>query len=230
MLTKSVKSLFALIYPNLCVCCNSTLTGNEEIICTSCLFELPKTNFHNDQDNAMEQIFRGRVAVEYVSAYLYFQKGGKAQQIIHKFKYSGNKKIGYYLGKVYGNELSDSEMISSVDLIIPVPMHPAKIKKRGYNQSEILAKGLSDATDIHLDTTNLIKTITTQTQTRKSRFVRWENVETVFTVVNSDAFKNKHVLIVDDVVTTGATIEACAKLLLAIKGVKVSVLTLAIAS
>ncbi len=230
MLLKTIKSFFSLIYPNLCCCCNQSLIGNEEIICTECQYQLPKTNFHKDRDNAVEQIFRGRVAIESAASYLYFHKGGSVQKLMHLFKYKGMHQIGSHLGKIYGNEILSSDGFSDIDIIVPVPMHPAKQRKRGYNQSEIFAKALSDSMQKPLSTKDLIKREQTGTQTKKSRFVRWENVETVFYVANSKHFENKHVLIVDDVVTTGATIESCAQKLLEIDGVKISILTLAIAS
>jgi ComF family protein len=230
MLLRLLKNFYGLIFPKLCHCCGISLAGSEEIICTKCLYSLPKTYFHNDADNPMEKIFRGRIPINAIAAYLYFQKGGSVQKLIHQFKYSGKHQIGFYFGKLYGNELLNSELFSNIDVIIPVPMHPAKQRKRGYNQSEIFANGISEALKKPIDKMNLVKTEKTQTQTRKSRFVRWENVETVFTIKDAKMLEGKHILIVDDVITTGATIEACCQKLLKINGVRISIVTLAIAA
>ncbi len=227
---KTLKSFFSLIYPELCCCCKQSLVGDEKHICTSCHYKLPKTNFHKDSDNAVELIFRGRVPVESAASYLYFQKGSSVQHLIHNFKYKGNVHLGYHLGKVYGNELKSSDIFSKAELIVPIPMHPAKQKKRGFNQSEVFARGIAEAMQIPIDVSSLVKKEKTQTQTKKSRFVRWENVETVFSIKDPEVFKSKHILLVDDVVTTGATIEACAQKLLKIEGVSLSIITLAIAS
>lgn len=230
MIMNLFRSFLGLIFPDLCLCCNVSLAGNEKSICTSCIYSLPKTFFHNDNDNPMEKIFRGRIPVESTAAFLYFHKGGRVQELMHKLKYSGKQQIGYYLGKLYGNELANSKNFSGIDLIVPVPMHPAKQRKRGYNQSEVIAKGIAESLNKPINIKGLAKVEKTQTQTRKARFVRWENVETVFAVRDSSKFENKHILIVDDVLTTGATIESCCQKLLEIKGVKISVVTLAIAS
>ena len=223
-----LKDLLNLLYPAQCLACDKKLHQNETLICLECLLNLPKTNFHNDASNVVCKLFWGRAKVEHATAFLFFTKSGKVQQLIHQLKYCKKPKVGIYLGKLFGKELLKSPNYQGIDVIVPVPLHPKKTKSRGYNQSEKIAVGLSQTMNICVDTTSFVRRSETETQTRKSRFSRWENVKEVFAVENEDALKNKHILLVDDVITTGATIEGCVRKLTDIEGVRVSVAGLAI--
>ena len=223
-----LSDFFNLFFPNLCVVCNNHLVNQEELICTKCLYNLPKTNFHKDFENPVSQLFWGRTKIEYATSFFFFNKGSKYQGMMHKFKYHGNKEIGYVLGRYFGSQIKDS-VFNDVDVIIPVPLHKSKFKKRGYNQSEWIGKGLSDSMKKPLDVKSLIRNIATETQTRKSRFDRWKNVENIFKISDLKQLEGKHVLIIDDVVTTGSTLEACINAVLEIKDTKVSIATLAVA-
>lgn len=217
----------SLFYPQVCFACGNSMYRNEEVICSFCRFHLPKTNFHKQPDNPLSKTFWGRINVENVSSYFYFSKGSKVQHLMHQFKYSGKYEIGVYLGKLYGSDLKGEESFKDIEMVIPVPLHPKKLRKRGYNQSEKFAEGLAQSMEITLDTKTLIRTYSSETQTRKSRFNRWENVKEIFQVTGSNSIAGKHVLLVDDVITTGATIEACATHLLEVEGTRVSVASLA---
>lgn len=219
---------FCLFFPDLCIVCNSHLVSQEELICTKCLFNLPKTNYHKHIDNPVSQLFWGRTKVEYATAYFTFTKGSKYQEMMHKFKYHGNKEIGLVLGRYLGNQLRNS-VFNEIDVIIPVPLHKSKLKKRGYNQSEWIALGISEAMCKPIDVKSFIRSVATETQTRKSRFERWKNVESIFKITNGDVLDGKHILLVDDVVTTGSTLEACANALLNLNGTKISIAALAVA-
>jgi ComF family protein len=208
-------------FPDLCVAC-------EQILCTQCLFHIPRTDFHKDAENPVSQLFWGRVKIEYSGSYFYFNKGSSYQPLIHKLKYNGRKDIGIEMGKAFGAELRKS-VFALADVIIPVPLHPKKLKIRGYNQSEMIAKGLSQSLNLPVNSTSLLRTELTDTQTRKSRFDRFRNVEGKFQVRNALDLEGKHIIIADDVVTTGSTLEACAIAILEINGTKVSILTLAVA-
>ena len=223
-----IKDFFGLFFPELCVVCDTHLISQEKLICIKCLYSLPKTNFHNQKENPVAQLFWGRTKIEYATAFFFFNKGSIYQDMMHKFKYNGNKEIGYILGKSFGIQIKES-IFSEIDIIVPVPLHPKKQKKRGYNQSDWIAKGLAESMQKDIDTTNLIRSVATETQTRKSRFERWQNVESIFKIKNPALFEGKHILIVDDVVTTGSTLDACANILLELKNVKVSIAALAVA-
>jgi len=223
-----VNDLIQFFYPDLCIACNQILTKQEKVICTQCSYHLPRTEFHKDPDNPVSQLFWGRVKIEYASAFFYFSKGSVYQPVIHKLKYNSRADIGLEMGKMYGAELRRTPF-SQTDLIIPVPLHPKKMKIRGYNQSEMIARGLSATLNVPVNTTSLIRGEATQTQTRKSRFDRFRNVEGKFLVTNAAELEGKHIILADDVVTTGSTLEACAIALLQSEGTKVSILTLAVA-
>lgn len=193
------------------------------------MYHLPRTNFYEEKENPVTKLFWGKIQIENASSFFYFYKKGKVQQLMHQLKYKGHKEIGVFLGNLYGKDLMKSDDYKAVNCIIPVPMHPKKEKKRGYNQSEMFARGLSESMNIPVDTTSLIKTTSTETQTKKSRFSRWENVKEVFTLCNEEHLRNKHVMLVDDVVTTGSTIEGCVHKLQQAEGFKISVVTIAYA-
>jgi len=178
------------------------------------------------KDNPVSKVFWGRVNIENATASYLFIKEGILQKLIHQLKYKGAKEIGFELGRHFGSELIDSESYKNIDLIIPVPLHVKREKKRGYNQSEWIARGMVEFLEAKLELNNLVRAIETETQTKKTRFERWENVESIFNVNYPEKLENKHVLLVDDVITTGSTLEACANALLKIKGVKVSIATL----
>jgi ComF family protein len=225
-----LRDFISLIFPSVCASCGKGLFKNEHCICTWCAFHLPRTNFHTDNDNPVAKIFWGRINIFSASAFYSFGKGGKVQHLIHQLKYKGRKEIGEAIGKLYGYDLRKSAAFKTVDLIIPVPLHPKKKKKRGYNQSEYFAVGLSKSLKTKMDAHSLFRALESETQTRKSRFSRWKNVESVFQLRQPEKLTNKHILLVDDVITTGATLEACAQVLLAVPGVKVSVAAIAFAN
>lgn len=224
-----LKNFIDLFFPNLCVACNNHLMNQEMLVCTKCLYNLPKTKFHLVDENPVAKLFWGRAKIENATSYFYFAKGSKYQDMMHKFKYHNAKEIGYVLGKSFGTSIKKSKF-SEVDIIIPVPLHKSKLRKRGYNQSEWIGKGLAETLDKELSTNNLIRVVQTETQTNKSRFERWKNVDNIFKVIDTESLKDKHILLVDDVVTTGSTLEACANVLLKeVPSVKVSIATIAVA-
>jgi ComF family protein len=224
-----LKDFFNLFYPPLCTVCSKVLVKQEKHICLSCICHLPKTNFHLDNDNPMEQLFWGRVNIVAAAALYYFEKGSKSRRILHQIKYTGHRELARYLGNLYGSELSLSGRFTDPDLLIPVPLHHSRKLKRGYNQSEWFAMGLATGLGKKVNCDILIRYLSTETQTNKTRIQRWENVENCFRVRDPGKIENKHILLVDDVVTTGATLESCATALLDTSGVRVSILTMAYA-
>ncbi|MFN8206753.1 MAG: ComF family protein [Bacteroidales bacterium] len=223
-----LDDFIALLYPRICAGCSATLYRQERWLCSRCLYHLPRTNFHRWRNNPVEMIFWGRVPVQYATAGFYFHKKGRFQKIVHEFKYRGGKELGQELGRIIGYDLAGSCFTES-SLIVPVPLHISKLRKRGYNQSECIARGLSEVMDRPLDLESLQRAVPSSTQTRKSRFERWKNVEEIFCLRNPECFSNQHVLLVDDVVTTGATLEACAGTVLQSANSRVSIVTLAVA-
>jgi len=217
------------MYPDLCIVCGENLLKNEHHLCLACLHAIPKTNYHLIADNPIEKRFWGKVPVFRCTSFFFFQKGSPFQKLLHCLKYKGNKEIGEVLGKYAAADILVSPDFASVDVIIPVPLHPKKYKKRGYNQSEWIARGLSEILEKPQDIVTLVRVRENATQTKKSVFERYENTEGIFELSDLTILKNKHVLLVDDVLTTGSTLEACIRALLETEGIKVSVFTLAVA-
>jgi len=224
-----IKDFFSLIYPKICLACGKGLHKNEYCICYHCKYHLPKTNFHWHKDNPVSRLFWGRVPIESAAAYYRFEKGGKVQELLHHLKYKGHQEVGRTVGVFYGAELKKSKIFDGVDAVLPVPLHPKKQRKRGYNQSCSFAEGLAQCMGAAYTPGVLYRSSDSATQTRKSRFDRWENVKSIFKLRNGENLKDMHVLLVDDVVTTGSTLEACANVLLGIPGIKVSIATIACA-
>jgi len=225
-LIRYLRNFLSLLYPELCSGCKRPLYEHEELICSYCWYQLPVTNFHLDTANAAAKQLWGRVKIERVASYLYFVKESNVQYILYHLKYFSKPRLGEVLGVKYG-ELLQGSNFTNADIILPIPLHPKKFKKRGYNQSEYVAKGLSRAMCIPVITDNLFRHTLAESQTTKKRYERYENMRTIFEVKDPEALVGKHILLVDDVLTTGATIEACANKLLEIPDVKVSVVTLA---
>jgi len=223
-----IQDITDIFFPRICCGCENLLAHREKLICTECLYKLPRTGFWKEEDNNVAKMFWGRVPFKNASSFLYFQKGSQLQNIMHKFKYRNQKEIGYELGKLFGSHLLSTNY-SSVDIIVPVPLHNSKFRKRGYNQSEWIVRGMSEILKIPYEISALERVKANDSQTRKTRYERWENVENIFNLVSPETFKNKHVMIIDDILTTGATIEACATAILNVPGVKLSVATLAVA-
>lgn len=219
----------SLIYPKLCFACDQPLVANEEVICFTCRQQLPQTHYHLQPGNPVEQQFWGRCHLNAAAGYYFFRQGTRVQHLLHALKYHRAPEVGITIGRIYGHQLKNVPVFSSVDCIVPVPLHPKKQKARGYNQSEMFAAGLSESMGIPVNNKSLLRAVASETQTRKSRFKRWENVKTIFVVGNVEAIKGKHILLVDDVITTGATLEACVKVLTTIEGVSVSAASIAVA-
>jgi ComF family protein len=224
-----LNSLLNLFFPKVCLACNSFISTNENRICIVCRHELPLTNHHLNPKNEAFTKFYGRVPVEHVSALLYFHKKGMVQEMIHKLKYKGHEEIGAFLGEWYAWELQDYLDFKNITTVIPVPLHPKKLKERGYNQVTQFGLALSNHFDIPFSTSILYRKVYSKTQSKKNLLGRSEGIETVFDVVFSDKDSNKHFLLVDDVLTTGATLEACSKALLKIPGAKISIVCMAMA-
>jgi ComF family protein len=224
-----IDDFISLLFPKICASCGNSLWKQEETVCLSCEFHLPRTSFHLSLENPVSRLFWGRVNLESAAAYLYFNKGNRVQRLIHQLKYKGRRDIGIYLGRQYGHHLRYSPFFKTVQLIVPVPLHTKKLKKRGYNQSEQIAIGLGESMKIPVDPVAICRRKETETQTKKSRFRRWQNVAEVFEVNNPGSLEMKHVLLVDDVITTGATLESCIRALSPIHGIRISVATIAVA-
>lgn len=222
-----LNSLLNLLYPELCLTCRQPLFKYEKHICLLCESKLPFTGFHLQRNNPLEKTFWGRLPFEAAFSMLYFNNKGLAQKLLHQLKYQGNKELGAHLGLMYSQQLKNSNTIKNIAGVVAVPLHISKYRKRGYNQSEWFANGLCEGLNIPNLSHAVKRNIATETQTQKNRLERWKNVSSIFTVVDTKAISNKHILLVDDVITTGATLESCAASLLQVEGVKISLASVA---
>lgn len=225
-----IKNLLNLFFPKVCYACHALLSDNERDICTSCRHALPVTNCHFNEDNdSVKKVFYGRVEIEEATALFWFSKKGIVQELLHNLKYRGYEKIGETLGRWLGHELHEAAGFNNIDTVIPVPLHPKKLKKRGYNQVALFGKEIAKAINATYRDDILVKTSSTSTQVFKKRFARWKEGNEVFTIQNKQLISGKHILLVDDIITTGATVEACVSVLQAGNPSKISVATMAIA-
>lgn len=229
----AIRSVFddlvGLLYPNLCLACSEHPPVHGEVICLNCQINLPRTNFHLDKENPFTERFWGRMPLESGAALYHFVKGGRVQELLHRLKYEGKREIGIKLGEWYGRQLLESPYFKNIDVIVPVPLHPKKERLRGYNQAAMFAQGIAEAMGKPWFKDGLVRQIFTETQTQKSRAERLENVSEVFAIGDAKKLWGKHVLLVDDVMTTGATMEACGTKILALTATKLSMATIAIA-
>lgn len=224
---KLYKDIFQLFFPDVCLSCKSQLSKNETVICTKCRHDFLLTNSTDKPENIIEKSFYGRVKIEEATALFYFHKKGQIQQLIHELKYRGHQEIGILFGNWLGNELIESNRFKNIDCIVPVPLHRKKFIKRGYNQLTKFGNSLSSILKLPYIENKLSKIETTETQTHKSKIARWKNVKEQFHLTDATFFENKHILLIDDVITTGATIEACSNELLKSKNVKISIAVMA---
>ena len=219
----------SILFPRICSACGNDLLRNEKLICTECLIQIPRTRFHLERENPVERLFWGRCKVEKAAAYSYYNKGSRIRKLIHNIKYKGAQEAGHEIGEIYGSILNKTGFTDDIDIIIPVPLHPAKKKVRGFNQSEIISDGISVTTGLMVVNDALIRVNESSTQTKRSRYERWVNVDNIFRVADYEKIRSKHILLIDDVITTGSTIEACVNELIKVEGVKVSVAAIAAA-
>lgn len=204
----------SLFFPRYCRGCYNSLVKGEDLICTNCILEMPKSHYHLEQENPFYQKFRGRLPVKYVMTLFKFVKESRVQQLLHALKYKHQPELGEMLGRVYGQDLLEANYKNSFDLIVPVPLHSSRRRIRGYNQSEEFGKGLSQILEVPCNDSYMMRSAKTETQTHKTKLSRWENVNSIFHVVKPRPIAEKRVLLVDDVVTTGATLEACGQALI----------------
>ena len=223
------KGLVNLFFPPVCAGCHSFLLSNENVICTICRHKIPLTNHHLNSENEAFKKFYGRIPVEYASALLYFHKRGIVQELIHNLKYKGQEEIGAVLGTWYAEDLKNSAIIQSVDEIIPVPLHKRKLRERGYNQVTNFGLSLSKNLNISYNPNLLVRNIYSKTQSRKNFLNRSDGIDTIFAASFTEKDHNKHFLLIDDVITTGSTLEACSHALLKIPGAKISIVCMAMA-
>ena len=223
------QTLINLFFPPVCSGCHSFLLSNENVICTLCRHNIPLTNHHLNRENETFKKFYGRIPVEHSSALLYFHKKGIVQELIHNLKYKGQEEIGTVLGEWYAEDLKNSTLINSVDKIIPVPLHKRKLRERGYNQVTNFGLALSKNLNIPYESDILVRNVYSKTQSKKSLLNRSDGIDTIFDVVFTEKDHNKHFLLIDDVITTGSTLEACSHALLKIPGAKISIICMAMA-
>ena len=224
MLKSDFSSVF---YPKLCVGCETNLHSNENVLCVNCRHDLPIIKLNNYRKNEITSLLYGRVIVNKMAAFLYYNKEGVTKRLIHDLKYKKNQNIGVFLADWFGNILNDYNFFKDIDVIVPVPLHGTKYKERGYNQLTTFGRTLSDNFTIDYNASVLRRISNAKTQTTKNRFDRFSNINTKFNLTNLTCFENKHILLIDDVITTGATIEACCLELRKTNNITISVLTMA---
>lgn len=224
-----LKSLFQLLFPETCAGCGNVLLNNEKVICIGCRHNMPFTQQHANPENETYCRFYGRLAVEHASAMLYFHKKGIVQHLIHNLKYKGNQKIGSILGDWYANDLLSLSILKDVDMVIPVPLHKKRLRERGFNQVTTFGESLAAGLGVPYNENVLMRKIYSITQTAKNSLARGEIKSNLFEANAAEEHTGKHFLLIDDVVTTGATLEACGKALLKIPGARLSIVTIAYA-
>ncbi len=229
-LTGYTQSLFNLFYPNVCLVCNNTMPGAQQTVCYTCVAGMPETGFWLDSDNRLMKRFAGRVNVHGAVALYRFTKGAGVQQLVHALKYYGRKDAGTFAGKLMGHKLLEpGSIIQQVDVVVPVPLHYKKLRKRGYNQCDYFAEGIAEVLGVPWLPDAVVRNSENISQTQMSRYDRWGNVAGIFEVQNTEALTGRHVLLVDDVMTTGATAEACLLAIAALPGTRVSFAAIAAA-
>lgn len=221
------EALLHLFFPQICPGCQSDLVNHQQLICADCMQSLPCTGFQEMAGNPVEKLFWGRSVIQHASSIFYFIPGTPLQQIIHHIKYKNNAMLGIYMGSIMGTALKNIFSPTTIDLMIPMPLHPIKENKRGYNQASLFCEGISDVLHIPYRNDVLIRQFNTATQTKKSRIARWENVADVFELHKTSSIQHKHILLIDDVITTGASTDACAEMLLKKEAASVSICSLA---
>ena len=224
-----MNALLDLFYPRLCVVCGSRLHEGEQHLCLHCLQHLPRTQYHREESQPMEQLFRGKTEAAFAIAFFTTSPRSEYRNVLHYIKYHDGKECARYLGRLYAEELSASGLLQKIDLLVPVPLHRSRLRRRGYNQSEWIARGIADATGIPVDTTSLLRQKANPSQTRLSLYERWLNTRSIFALREGCDLQGRRLLLVDDIVTTGATLLACAETLQAAAPEKIAFLTLSIA-
>lgn len=224
------EAVLHLTFPHVCEGCGTDVLAIDHFLCLRCLSSLPQTKFHLHANNPIEKIFWGRVPLVNATAQYYFTKESLMQSLMHAFKYKSNKELGFYLGTLMGQSLLESNRYQNIDAIIPLPLFPQKERKRGYNQAAILGEGIGEILKKPVLKNVVVRNQATETQTKKNRVERWQNMEGRFELINEKAIEGKHVLLVDDVVTTGATLEACSREIILAKDIRLSIATLCFSS
>lgn len=223
----SINDFLHLFFPHNCMGCGIDMPANDSVLCAQCASHLPETSFLNHEANPVEKKFYGRLKAEQAGSAFYFIKDSLMQHLIGELKYKGKIDAGIYLGKLLGNAIKSSKRFEDVECMIPLPLNEVKLRKRGYNQAAVIAKGIAEVWQKPIIENAIVRTVFTETQTHKDRISRWQTMEGVFALSNKNIIENKHVLLVDDVVTTGATLEACGLELLKANGLKLSLATVA---
>jgi ComF family protein len=218
-----LSSLLHLFYPHSCEGCSSDLLSDQQFLCARCMHQLPATGFFTQNGNPVEKIFYGRIPVKQAATAFYFTKSSLLQHLLLQLKYKNNKEAGYFLGRMMGHALAQSERFADTDLLVPLPLHPKKEFIRGYNQAALLCEGIAEVWPKPILLNTVTRTRFTETQTHQNRLSRWQNMEEVFAVTQPELLTNKQILLVDDVITTGATLEACGASILAVPGTELGV-------
>jgi len=210
--------------------CNSSLVIGEKYLCLACCLQLPETNNHLQKENGVEKSLWGRIPFDRAFSFLYFNQFGLTQKLLHELKYKGNQNLAHYLGETYARKIANTVQSHGIDSIVAIPLHKRKLEKRGYNQSQAFANGISETLGLTDLSSFIIRRKETDTQTKKTRDERWNNVDSIFSVLEPDQLKDRHILLVDDVITTGATIESCASEMIKYGNCTISIASIAFAA
>jgi len=222
-----LNSLIHLFFPHVCTGCGSDIVNSKHQLCLKCLSELPVTNFFSQMANPVEKKFYGRLRVKNGGAGYFFTKDSLLETLIYELKYKGNKDIGFYLGQLLAKFLTNNNAFDDIDMLVPLPLNPRRQKKRGYNQATALCNGIASVWKRPVVENAVIRKVNTETQTHRGRITRWENMDGVFAIAEPSLIRGKHILLVDDVITTGASLEACGSEILKVPGTSLSIATLA---